>query len=1403
MNPHALLNPVLLLFLLLAPPASSNSFGRPGICDAHADFGCTSWNLDDDGNVDRLSCADEMPGLMPWATRPIRTDAFSVTASSSSYVPDGQFLSVYVNTLDYDLKYRGILLHAVDSSGASVGEMIFPDVENAKFHSPHPECPHAALHSDAGLKPFKARFRFKTPPAGTGPITFRCLIKTGPANTGDFWYPNVAGDVTLQEAAPLPAPSASWLMSKPKQSCHSVCKKAGLSCDLQAMQSISSADALVDALGSTYLGDCQFPFLSDCSPVSPTRSKSGECYYHDTDCADHNLCYSKGMDDNNGYRFCACSEDDGNEVDGERRRLEAANDSYDAAAFPYSKYMVLVSLLPLALLASSSLSSNNKAQQPTLSHHCKRSGAPFAPNTTITLCTILLCLLIVFPSPTHAHNWIHTPGRASTEASTTKPCRGRKSSDTHAQVGPGQTYSVKWATGHSGFSMLLTVKDEHEHWLKHANLNEMVEDYIDSAPKNLAASGQPFRKYHGLKKEPRDPEFFTEQLQSGGLYKRELTEGNSVFDKTNHYKAPTHQLFEYNNNVHGEDGDKFAMYKSAKYPWIDSAGLFKHSTHRPTDWDAALLKISGRSGPGHYITFWGWRGYYDCTDVNYHSSKVPEEEIYGVSSGEYTFSRLDHCEYVEPQDIVTKCFLLETTSSTADECLNKVENTLNKNQRNKYRLGANVVPLKNPPAVAFDTSNIPWLNPTCVTGHEDLQVATDPMTHSAVTFSSWSKTQHDNKKCPDADVIFTKTATLREAILECSDVTCGSISVAKGFTAGNSLYGDTTQYEFKGCSPGATLEAEAGTFTYSKPASLQSVPDYANLAAQSSVVLSFGKADANDISDNVNEGGDKTYYDNGAVFTTHHDGVYGEYGWNCDTSTNTYMVTDKNNGQNGAANPLSFVRNFHTDCPDGNKRAWEMTVSNGVYRVTSGSERGGTRMELRGCSVENVKFLSSEDGRLLDSVVGVGATRTRIVEVTDGRLSLDGGTGCYAQGVCDRCMFLNDIKIEKLGAELVDIWFPAANNPVAKLTFDNAGNSKGVGLVKISLPDAEAPNPRHVNDDRSWLFYRGHKLRADEREKGTFGGATKNEGGEVMVYDGNTLVGSCGGAIIDTTYCGYKVGYEWNRFDELCPIEVDCGGLVGDNVRVKLYGTDRIPDFKVDVFWDRAYVDLSKYSACYGVEARVQKDVEPEFIITDDPLDPKFYSSCWVREEIVDFLPPQGHAAPPTESPWKFDGVCVDCESWFANVNNSDSVSYIPVWAMKDDDEACMNCALFRQELEESNGILASMDTRSSQAWPWVIDYGNTTDSGGNIFGSELADMAVFAGAGVVALAGIVFAVMSLVKGFSGRSSSNKGREMMRGDAKNIQKAVVGGTQAKHRTFELSSKKKGVTLNRLKDSDLI
>jgi hypothetical protein len=94
---------------------------------------------------------------------------------------------------------------------------------------------------------------------------------------------------------------------------------------------------------------------------------------------------------------------------------------------------------------------------------------------------------------------------------------------------------------------------------------------------------------------------------------------------------------------------------------------------------------------------------------------------------------------------------------------------------------------------------------------------------------------------------------------------------------------------------------------------------------------------------------------------------------------------------------------------------------------------------------------------------------------------------------------------------------------------------------------------------------------------------------------------------------------------------------------------------------------------CYGIEAQVHKDSStPEYVVSNDPSDPIFYSTCYVRERAIDFDPPHGSEsslageaevedAPDSGSTfvsqsavagkvakpqWKYNNKCLDCDSF-------------------------------------------------------------------------------------------------------------------------------------------------------------
>jgi hypothetical protein len=89
--------------------------------------------------------------------------------------------------------------------------------------------------------------------------------------------------------------------------------------------------------------------------------------------------------------------------------------------------------------------------------------------SVFTLGSLLLVLGTMVPS-TDAHNWVPTPGRNWGGASTTKPCKVRKVTDTHQQIGPGQTFALGFQTGHGSKHYLIVVHGDDEHWLAHPKL---------------------------------------------------------------------------------------------------------------------------------------------------------------------------------------------------------------------------------------------------------------------------------------------------------------------------------------------------------------------------------------------------------------------------------------------------------------------------------------------------------------------------------------------------------------------------------------------------------------------------------------------------------------------------------------------------------------------------------------------------------------------------------------------------------------------------------------------------------------------------------------------------------------------------------------------------------------------
>jgi hypothetical protein len=97
------------------------------------------------------------------------------------------------------------------------------------------------------------------------------------------------------------------------------------------------------------------------------------------------------------------------------------------------------------------------------------------------------------------HTWLFTSGRATMQSSRTYPFRRRAEAagkGTHAQLGPGQSTTVRWASSHNNTFTLAIVALQDQKWCFDPSFYEMVDDYINSAPPGANEAAEKPR-YHG------------------------------------------------------------------------------------------------------------------------------------------------------------------------------------------------------------------------------------------------------------------------------------------------------------------------------------------------------------------------------------------------------------------------------------------------------------------------------------------------------------------------------------------------------------------------------------------------------------------------------------------------------------------------------------------------------------------------------------------------------------------------------------------------------------------------------------------------------------------------------------------------------------------------------------------
>lgn len=740
---------------------------------------------------------------------------------------------------------------------------------------------------------------------------------------------------------------------------------------------------------------------------------------------------------------------------------------------------------------------------------------PTLPPAAVLAATLLAAVLATAPETAEAHNWFQTPARALNEASTVRPCRGRKSSDTHAQVGPGQTFTLKWTVGHESPTYFVIVHESDEGMLELTNMTAVMEDYLALAPDGTNTAMDPFyQRYHGVP--GRDLRTWTPHYPTRrNIYGAQVAKGDPNF--LDHPRAKTESLYKFTADI--LEKDYRVSYASAKYPWIEGVYKYDHVDHRTFDFDGVRVAIEARKGAGHYVVNWRWNGYYDCVDVEVFDDRQIEH-VDGRDVGGHTWSKLDHCQYIGAPIMLTPCM-------PANDGVKACIDAIGKYGDDDTRMGVNVVPLKNPSGVAFpEQVNIPFMNHTCantewtvVTGavsenalpemKERLGTAVPATTCGAGKYSLVSQGR-SGTRITWTQIMFQANAghgqyakptkvSLRIAMQKCGiDPSCKHISTTKA-SADDDIW--TKDHLWYGCSQLAAAPNDPLAVAFTRPEQYNPAAKYREGGdARVTSVFTDPAEGSSDKTWRISfhpEGSEEDQAlpdgwagDTGQTFGDRGNG--NTYGWRCPVrrtrGTNSPYGNkgDNQGGMDRGGKGLgaraqdvpfsseyniinnSWVQDLHNiKCPDGPggslaTNAWEMEVPNGIYRVGAlmtytffnddGTYQRPNGPFTAGCAIHHTQAS-------LNFVNGQGPrglTYWKNVEVSNGRLQLGGSfdPGIPGGDKDDdmRCTLINAVKIIQLSdSRFPPQWLPSSGSGGAWYQQEVPANVP-IGLVDIKFP---------------------------------------------------------------------------------------------------------------------------------------------------------------------------------------------------------------------------------------------------------------------------------------------------------------------------------------------------------------
>jgi hypothetical protein len=390
------------------------------------------------------------------------------------------------------------------------------------------------------------------------------------------------------------------------------------------------------------------------------------------------------------------------------------------------------------------------------------------------------------------------------------------------------------------------------------------------------------------------------------------------------------------------------------------------------------------------------------------------------------------------------------------------------------------------------------------------------------------------------------------------------------------------------------------------------------------------------------------------------------------------------------------------------RRTWEIVVPNGQYEVTLVGVRfhGGCVIEKTFLYGDNVNAKTG-DMKLLKTI--------KNVLVRDGRLSF----GNYFDKSCGT--EIKGLYIKQVPLTMAPVPFPSMSNIIweQEILEPNAPIG-GVVIKRLGYPNYVTIGNRW-GKSKHWQFTKSVPSPSDLKKFDTITGAfwtcqqrwlfdsdycfdsysvgKFNDGFKVVLADTPCVdQGSCHPEthvckhVVESHYC------EWGPTQSHCPIQIDCGGKIAKYVRIILPGNNRIfiPNFNIQVYRaEPKIIDPNKMIG-YALEQAEPTQTRPPYVLSNDPEDPIFYSTCYIFKSGVQWLPTIKQV---TKRDWAFNTQCLSCDNYETNEANNATTprdGKTPKWITSN---ACSDC---------NNVELCWKDCPYNLPEGIVIDGGNT-----------------------------------------------------------------------------------------------